>query len=105
MDDNSDDEEIEPEVHEERFIVEKSAFMEMFKVCNTLGCGAMIDPDDVQLKKIGGAVKVTGTCLNNHKNIFKSSRSTHEGNKEIFVINILLAAYTLFCGLNFSHVS
>ena len=99
------DEELEAEVYDERLIVEKKSLMKLLCVCSTLGCGSLVDSDDIKFVKVGGAFKVKSTCLNNHVNHFESSSSIRDGKEKIFVINILLAAYTLFCGLNFSRVS
>ena len=96
---------LEKEVYDERLIVEKKSLLKLFEVCSTVGCGSLVDSEEIKFVKVGGAFKVKTTCLNNHVNHFASSSSIGDGKEKIFVINILLAAYTLFCGLNFSRVA
>lgn len=93
---------MEPGVNEERVIVDKACLMKLFRVCSE--CGALVDPEDVKTIHVGAALKIHATCLNNHVQKWSSSSSVLEGQKEAFTINILLAAYTLFCGLNISQV-
>ena len=88
----------------ERIIVDRPALLSLFRVCSTQGCGALIDPGDVVVHTHGAAMTVRATCLENHEMFWKSSSIVGEGRKQIFVVNILLAAYTLFCGLNISQV-
>ena len=96
---------LEKEVYDERLIVEKKSLLKLFEVCSTVGCGSLVDSEEIKFVKVGGAFKVKTTCLNNHVNHFASSSSIGDGKEKIFVINILLAAYMLFCGLNFSRVA
>ena len=64
-----------------------------------------MDPADVQFHTVGAAMTVKSLCLTNqHQQTWSSSATVAEGRKRLFVINILLAAYTLFCGLNISEV-
>lgn len=95
---------MEPAVNEERVIVDKACLMKLFRVCSEPLCGAIVDPEDVKTIHVGAALKIHATCLNNHIQKWASSSSVLEGQKEAFTINILLAAYTLFCGLNISQV-
>ena len=79
--------------------------MDLFRVCNTPNCGSIVDSDDTKVTTAGANITVTATCLENqHTQTWSSSSSVGEGHKRIFIVNILLAAYTLFCGLNISQV-
>jgi hypothetical protein len=94
------------EVCKERVIVEKEALLKLFKVCSFPSCGSVVDPDDVTVHTVGAAITVTATCLqNNHEQTWSSSNTVGEGRNKMFTINVLLAAFTLFCGLNISQVS
>lgn len=94
------------EVCKERVIVEKEALLKLFQVCSFHSCGSVVDPDDVTVHMVGAAITVTATCLqNNHEQTWSSSRTVGEGRNKMFTINVLLAAFTLFCGLNISQVS
>ena len=99
------DEDLEPGVNTGRYLVDKSSLLQLFRVCNKPNCGALVDPTEVQLIETGAAINVKATCLENHDQEWSSSSSVGEGHKKMFTINILLAAYTLFCGLNISQVS
>ena len=79
--------------------------MQLFKVCSIPQCGSIIDPEDVSSRTVGAAVIVNATCLNNHAQTWSSSNLIGEGHERMYAINILLAAFTLFCGLNVSQVS
>ena len=92
------------EVFTERIIVDKPAILDLFRVCSTQGCGAVIDPGDIVVHTYGAAMTVRATCLEHHETFWKSSNSVGVGRNKIFAVNILLAAYTLFCGLNISQV-
>ena len=84
--------------------MDKTRLLQLFRVCSEASCGALIDPSEVKTVEAGAALTVTATCLNNHVQKWSSSGTVREGRKEQFTINILLAAYTLFCGLNISQV-
>ena len=84
--------------------MEKSRLLQLFKVCSEPNCGAMIDPADVKVSEFGAAVKVTAMCLQNHPQEWSSSSSVGEGHKKTYTINIVMAAFTLFCGLNITQV-
>ena len=89
----------------DRVIVDKPALLELFKVCSVPNCGSIVDPADVQIHTVGAAITVKSVCLQNqHQQKWSSSATVAEGRKRLFVINILLAAYTLLCGLNISEV-
>ena len=90
----------------ERIVVDKPSILELFRVCSEPHCGSIIDQEDVLILTVGAAVTVKTACLqNHHQQTWSSSTAVGEGHKRQFVINILLAAYTLFCGLNISQVS
>ena len=85
--------------------MDKPALLELFRVCSEPHCGSIIDQEDVLILTVGAAINVTTSCLqNNHQRTWSSSTTVGEGHKRQFVINILLAAYALFCGLNISQV-
>ena len=83
-------------------------------------CGDGIDPGNVETYQKGACLFVTGTCnshhsfkVNNSENIQKSvnmifqwssSPMKGEGHSETPAINILLAAYTLTCGMHVDQV-
>ena len=93
------------EMMTDRFIVEKTSLQRLFRFCSVEKCGSIIDQEDVTFHKKGAAVVVKYTCLNHHEQSWSSSSSVGEGHHRFFVINILLAAFTLFCGLNISQAS
>ena len=95
---------LDQDVLTERIVVDRPALLGLFRVCSIQGCGAPIDPGDVVVHAHGAAVTVRATCLEHHEVFWKSSNTVGHGRNQIFVVNILLAAYTLFCGLNISQV-
>ena len=99
-----EDDNLEPGVKCERVIVEKSELLKLFQVCSHPNCGGLVDSDEIKVIEIGAAVKVKTTCLKNHVLEWSSSSAVGEGENKWYTINILLAAYTLFCGLNISQV-
>ena len=101
---DQDKDDIEKDIVTERFIVDKASLQKLFHFCTVENCGSIIDPSDVTFHKVGAAVIVKSTCLNNHTQSWSSSNSVGEGHHRLFIINVLLAAYTLFCGLNISQV-
>ena len=96
---------MENAVMTDRFIVDKSALLQLFRFCSVEGCGSIIDQEDITFHEVGAAVVVKCTCLQNHEQSWSSSSSVGEGHHQLYVINILLASFTLFCGLNMSQVS
>ena len=96
----------EPEAKEsvKRVIVEKDLLLNLFTVCNHPGCGSFIDRDDVQVITKGAAVSIRTICANFHEYKWDSSSKVGESNKQMFLINILLAAYVVLCGLDISQV-
>ena len=90
----------------DRVLVDKPALLDLFRVCSVPNCGSIVNPADVHINTVGAAMTVKSECLqNNHQQTWSSSATVAEGRKRLFVINILLAAYTLLCGLNISEVS
>ena len=73
-------------------------------MCSIQGCGAPIDLSDVIAHTEGAAMIVKATCLEHHETSWKSCNAVGEGHNKIYVVNILLAAYTLLCALNISQV-
>ena len=104
LDKEEDGEGLDKEVLTERVLVDKTAILTLFRVCSIQGCGAPIDPEDVTVHTEGAAMTVKATCLGYHDTSWKSCNTVGEGHSKIFVVNILLSAYTLFCGLNISQV-
>ena len=103
---NTEDDYLEVGIKTERIVVDKPSLLELFRVCSEPHCGSIIDQEDVSIITVGAAITVKTTCLqNHHQQTWSSSTTVGEGHKRQFVINILLAAYTLFCGLNISQVS
>lgn len=93
-----------PEIKSKRVIVDETCLLQLFKVCQEPMCGSSIDVDDLKIIEVGAALKVAGVCLNGHHFTWESSQSLLEGRRKVYTINILMAAYTLFCGLNISQV-
>jgi len=96
-----------PEVplpNKKRVIVEKDLLLKLFQVCNVPGCGSLVDEDDIKMTTLAAAVSVTATCCNSHTYHWSTSTKVGEGKKQKFLINVLLASYTLLCGLNISQV-
>ena len=102
---SQDDQNLEPGLTTCRVLVEKERLLQLFRVCSEPSCKALIDPQDVKYIEIGAAVNIHAVCLNNHSQTWCSSSTVGEGNKRMYVVNIVLAAFTLFCGLNISQVS
>ena len=96
----------EPEAKDsvKRVIVEKDLLLNLFTVCNHPGCGTLIDRDDIQVITKGAAVSIRAICSNSHENKWDSSSKVGESKKQMFLINILLAAYVVLCGLDISQV-
>ena len=105
VDQPSQQTDLDVEIDRERVIVDKASLMELFRVCSVPACGSVIDPDNVTFYTQGAGMTVTATCLeHNHTKSWSSCSSVGEGREKVFSLNILLAAYTLFCGLNISQV-
>ena len=79
--------------------------MELFSTCNHPGCGIGVEREDIRITTVGAAMNVTATCMRNHVYKWSTSSTVGEGKRQKYLINILLAAYSLLCGLNFGQVS
>ena len=88
-----------------RVIVETDLLLELFSVCKYPGCGCAVDSENIQVTRIGAALRVKATCNDSHENVWSSSSKVGEGKKQMYLINILLAVYTLLSGLNIAQVS
>ena len=77
----------------------------LFSVCRHPGCGSAIDQDNIRVKTTGAAIRMDGVCNNSHDNTWSSSKKVGEGKKQYNVVNVEMAAYTLFTGLNISQVN
>ena len=91
-------------MEKKRVITETELLLDLFRVCNVVGCGSITDRDDIKLSTVGAAVIIEATCLNNHTYKWSSSPKVGCGRKQMFLINILLATYSLVCGLDIGQV-
>ena len=87
-----------------RVICETDLLLYLFTVCKVPLCGSLIDRDNVKVYQKGAAITVNTTCNNSHQSSWSSSKKVGEGRKKSNVINIEMAAYTLFSGLNITQV-
>ena len=52
----------------------------------------------------GAAVEVTMTCNEGHSEKWCSSQPIGSGRKAVYLINVLVIAYTFLCGINFEKI-
>ena len=81
-----------------------SCLLQLFSLCQVVECGAAIDPENIDVKQHGAAVVVRYTCNKHHAREWCSSPVMGKGKGKIWVINALLATYSLTCGLHISQV-
>ena len=63
-----------------------------------------MDRSNINILSIGAAVRVKVLCNASHDFTWDSSSQVGEGKKKCFIINLYLAMFTLFTGLNISQV-
>ena len=88
-----------------RVIVERDLLLKLFSVCKYPGCGCAVDSENVKVTRVGAALKVKTTCNDSHDYFWVSSSKVGQGKKQMYLINILLAVFTLLSGLNIAQVS
>ena len=88
-----------------RVIVETDLLLELFSVCKYPGCGCAVDSENIKVTRVGAALKVKATCNDSHDYLWSSSSKVGQGKNQMYLINILLAVYTLLSGLNIAQVS
>ena len=79
--------------------------MELFQTCPRIDCQAAIDAANVEWIEKGAWLRVKYTCNNSHSGSWDNSPVVGQGKSKIGILNILLATYTLLCGLHVSQVS
>ena len=86
-------------------IVFMSCLLQLLSVCPLAGCGSAIDPDNREVKEHGAVIVIHYTCNSHHSGQWCSSPSVGEGKKKVWVLNTVLASYSLTCGLHISQVT
>ena len=64
----------------------------------------MVDRDDIKVTSIGAEVTVQSLCADSYHFIWNSSAKVGESMHQMFLINIIMAAYIVLCGLDISQV-
>ena len=82
-----------------------SSLLQLFSVCHTPGCSSSVDPSNREIKEHGAAIVVKYTCNNHHSGEWSSSPTVGLGKSKVWTLNVLLATYSLVCGLHISQVS
>ena len=85
-------------------IVFMSCLMQLFSMCQVSECGSAIDPENIKVVQHGAVVVVRYTCNKHHTGEWCSSPALGEGKNKVWVLNALLATYSLTCGLHISQV-
>ena len=96
---------ISAHVEAPKAIVFLSSLMSLFSVCHVAGCSGLIDPANRSVTQHGAAIVVQYTCNNHHSGKWCSSPTVGQGNSKVYVINSVLASYSLTCGLHISQVT
>ena len=96
---------ISAHVEAPKAIVFLSSLMSLFSVCQVVGCNGLIDPANRSVTQHGAAIVVQYTCNNHHSGRWCSSPTVGQGNSKVYVINSVLASYSLTCGLHISQVT
>ena len=86
-------------------IVFMSCLLQLLSVCPLPGCGSAIDPENREVKEHGAVIVIHYTCNSHHSGHWCSSPSVGEGKKKVWVLNTVLASYSLTCGLHISQVT
>ena len=88
----------------DKVIVFLSCLMNLFAICQHSGCGSAIDPTNRGVVEHGAVMVVHYTCNSNHCGQWSSSPAVGQGKGRVWVLNTVLAAYSLTCGLHISQV-
>lgn len=88
-----------------KVIVYLKLLLDLLKICRVVGCGSMVEREDMKIVTDGALITVTCVCLENHTTKWRSSPVFHEGTKHpVGEINIVLAAYILTCGMHVKQI-
>ena len=85
-------------------IVFISSLLQLFSTCQVYGCQSAVDPANIEVRDIGAVIVIKYTCNENHSGEWCSSPFIGEGKNRVGVLNVLLATYSLTCGLHISQV-
>ena len=85
-------------------IVFMSCLLQLFSMCQVSGCASAIDPENIDVLQHGAVVVIRYTCNMHHSGEWCSSPALGEGKKKVWVLNALLATFSLTCGLHISQV-
>ena len=79
----------------------KSSILSLLTKCQTFGCGAAVNPDELVTVPDGAALHVRQTCADGHQNTWQSSEGISDKGRRVNVINIMLVAYIFLTGLHY----
>ena len=85
-------------------IVFISCLLSLFRVCSVPSCHSAIDAENVHVHDVGAVVTVKWSCNANHCGEWHSSPYVGTGRSKVGVLNIMLATYSLTCGLHITQV-
>ena len=101
---NKDKDPLAEHLKADKAIVFLSCLLQLFTVCQQYGCGAAIDPANRKYHQEGAVIVIKYTCNASHTHTWSSSPAVGEGKKKVWVMNAILAIYSLTCGLHISQV-
>ena len=81
-----------------------SCLLQLFAMCQVAGCGNAVDPDNIVVTEHGAVIVVQYTCNGSHTRKWCSSPTVGQGKSKVWVLNTVLATYSLTCGLHISQV-
>ena len=73
-------------------------------MCQVPGCGSAIDPANMDVQEHGAVIVVKYTCNKHHSGDWCSSPYVGKGKAKVGVLNVVLATFSLACGLHISQV-
>ena len=85
-------------------IVFLSCLLQLFTRCQVPGCSSTVDPANIDVQEHGAVIVVKYVCNEHHTGEWSSSPFIGEGRSKVGVLNIILATFSLTCGLHISQV-
>ena len=85
-------------------IVFLSCLLQLIGICQVVGCGSLVDPENKKVTQHGAVIIITYTCNNHHMGEWCSSPTVGKEKSKVWVLNTVLASYCLTCGLHISQV-
>ena len=95
---------IDEHLEGQKAIVFVSCLLQLIGICQVVGCGSMVDPENKRVTQHGAVIIIRYTCNNHHSGEWCSSPTVGKEKSKVWVLNTVLASYCLTCGLHISQV-